>query len=89
MPHLTYCLMVWHFSQTSIWQAQIRKINLRAVFNNTSDTYDKLLQKHLMKLFFIKNSLQLLSFLLFYILVEFSWNWCAYKKIFPEGHSQS
>jgi hypothetical protein len=47
MPHLTYCHLVWHFSRASDRRKleRLQERALRAVFNNTSDTYGTLLQK--------------------------------------------
>ena len=47
IPHLTYCHLVWHFSRASDWRKleRLQERALRAVFNNTSDTYETLLQK--------------------------------------------
>ena len=47
MPHLIYCHLVWHFSLASDWRKleRLQERALRAVFNNTSDTYDTLLEK--------------------------------------------
>ena len=45
--HLTYCHLVWHFSRASDWRKleRLQEQALRAAFNNTSDTYETLLQK--------------------------------------------
>ena len=47
MPHLIYCHLVWHFSLASDWRKleRLQERALKAVFNNTSDTYDTLLEK--------------------------------------------
>ena len=47
IPHPTYCHLVWHFSPASDWRKLERLLEsaLRAVLNNTSDTYGTLLQK--------------------------------------------
>lgn len=47
IPHLTYCHLVWHFSRASDWRKleRLQERALRAVFNNTIDTYETLLQK--------------------------------------------
>ena len=47
IPHLTYCYFVWHFSCSCDWQKleRLQERALRAVFNNSSNSYGKLLQK--------------------------------------------
>lgn len=47
IPHLIYCHLVWHFSRASDWWKleRLQERALRAVFNNTSNTYHTLPQK--------------------------------------------